>query len=75
MTPKDGNRCGNFCVGERNFVKDLDLSFKPFLGILGTGLVTAHGKNWQNQRVKVGPILRSDMLEHLMEITTNATDR
>jgi len=41
-------------IGQRSFVKDLDMSFKPFMGILGTGLVTAHGAHWQQQRVKVG---------------------
>ena len=51
------------------------MSFKPFMGILGTGLVTAHGAHWQQQRVKVGPVLRYDMLEHVAEIAHAATQR
>ena len=51
------------------------MSFKPFMGILGTGLVTANGAHWQQQRVKVGPVLRYDMLEHVAEIAHAATQR
>jgi cytochrome P450 len=51
------------------------MSFKPFMGILGTGLVTAHGAHWQQQRVKVGPVLRNDMLEGVADIAHAATER
>lgn len=51
------------------------MSFKPFMGILGTGLVTSDGAHWQQQRVKVGPVLRHDMLENLADVAQAATER
>lgn len=38
-------------TGQRLYDKDLDFSYKPFLSILGTGLVTANGAHWQKQRL------------------------
>lgn len=35
-----------FQVAYKNFPKDVDLSFRPFLGILGNGLVTSDGDSW-----------------------------
>lgn len=62
-------------AGQRNYIKDKDMSFKPFMGILGTGLVTSEGAHWQHQRLKVGPVLRYDMLEGLALTAQNATSR
>lgn len=36
---------------QKLYDKDLDFSYKPFLSILGTGLVTANGAHWQKQRL------------------------
>lgn len=47
---------------QRLYDKDLGFSYKPFLPILGTGLVTANGQQWQKQRVLIGPALRVDIL-------------
>ena len=55
--------------------KDLDFSYGPFLPILGTGLVTANGALWQKQRLLMAPALRVDMLDAIIPIAKNATDR
>lgn len=55
--------------------KDLDFSYKPFLPILGSGLVTANGDHWQGQRLLMAPALRVDMLDAILPIARRATDR
>jgi len=59
----------------RSFAKDLDFSFKPFLPILGTGLVTASGRLWQSQRLLIAPALRVDVLEVVPGIAVRAAER
>ena len=39
-----------FSKRQKNYPKDNELSFKPFLDILGTGIVTSHGESWKRQR-------------------------
>jgi cytochrome P450 len=55
-----------FQTNARNYVKDLDFSFHPFLPILGTGLVTAQGALWQSQRLLMAPTLRVDVLDDVV---------
>lgn len=55
-----------FQTNQRNYVKDLDFSFHPFLPILGTGLVTAQGQHWQQQRLLMAPTLRVDVLDDVV---------
>lgn len=57
------------------YEKDLDFSYKPFLSILGSGLVTANGAHWQKQRILMAPALRVDMLDAILPIAKRATDR
>ncbi|EFN52051.1 hypothetical protein CHLNCDRAFT_139264 [Chlorella variabilis] len=64
-----------FQTRQRLYEKDLDFSYKPFLSILGTGLVTADGPHWQKQRLLMAPALRIDMLDAIIPITKNAVDR
>lgn len=59
----------------RAFGKDTDFSFKPFLPILGTGLVTAHGPLWRAQRLLIAPALRVDALEAVPSIAAAAVGR
>ena len=59
----------------RAFHKDLDFSFLPYLPILGTGLVTAHGEQWQKQRLLMAPTLRVDILSSVIRLTREAVDR
>lgn len=57
------------------YEKDLDFSYKPFLPILGSGLVTANGSHWQKQRLLMAPALRIDMLDAIIPIAKRAVDR
>jgi cytochrome P450 len=59
----------------RAFAKDTDFSFKPFLPILGTGLVTAAGPLWQAQRLLIAPALRVDVLDAVPPIAAAAAAR
>lgn len=33
--------------------KDIDFAYRPFLSLLGTGIVTSDGPKWRKQRNKV----------------------
>lgn len=60
---------------QRLYEKDLGFSYHPFLPILGSGLVTANGSLWQTQRVLIGPALRMDILDDVVNIAKSAVDR
>lgn len=64
-----------FQTGQKLYEKELDLSYKPFLPILGSGLVTADGALWQKQRLLIGPALRTDILDDIIPIAKGATER
>ena len=53
-------------TGVKNYVKDTDFSYKPFMPILGSGLVSAHGELWQHQRLLMAPTLRVHALEDVV---------
>jgi len=64
-----------FQTGHKLYEKDLALSYKPFLPILGSGLVTADGALWQKQRLLIAPALRTDLLDDIIPIAQRATER
>eukprot|EP00198_Chlamydomonas_reinhardtii_P012870 XP_001702207.1 cytochrome P450 [Chlamydomonas reinhardtii] len=64
-----------FQTGYKLYEKDLKLSYRPFLPILGTGLVTSDGALWQKQRMLMGPALRVDVLDDIIRIAKKAIDR
>ncbi|PNH07696.1 Protein LUTEIN DEFICIENT 5, chloroplastic [Tetrabaena socialis] len=64
-----------FQTGYKMYEKDLALSYRPFLPILGTGLVTSDGALWQKQRMLMGPALRVDVLDDIIRIAKKAVDR
>lgn len=64
-----------FQTKQRLYEKDLGFSYHPFLPILGSGLVTANGSLWQAQRVLIGPALRMDILDDVVNIAKSAVDR
>ncbi|GLC42904.1 hypothetical protein PLESTB_001812700 [Pleodorina starrii] len=64
-----------FQTGYKMYEKDLDVSYRPFLPILGSGLVTADGALWQKQRMLMGPALRVDVLDDIIRIAKKAVDR
>ena len=47
-----------FQTKQRIYDKDRDFSYRPFLSLLGTGLVTSSGEDWLHQRSLVAPALR-----------------
>lgn len=55
--------------------KDVDVTMKPFLSILGTGIVTSEGAAWLKQRLKMSHPLRRDVLEIIPSHTLAAVQR
>jgi cytochrome P450 len=55
--------------------KDVQVTMKPFLSILGTGLVSSEGSHWLQQRLHVSQALRQDILECIPWHTLNAIQR
>jgi cytochrome P450 len=47
----------------RSFKKDLDFTYKPFMVLLGTGLVTSEGALWRKQRTLVSSVFRVEILD------------
>jgi cytochrome P450 len=57
------------------FKKDIPFTYEPFMPLLGRGLVTSDGKQWQDQRVRLSKALRIDILEDIPGITLRAVQR
>lgn len=64
-----------FQTHQRVYDKDLYWAYYHFLDILGTGLVTANGSLWQQQRLLIGPVLRQEMLDEVIGMARSAVDR
>jgi cytochrome P450 len=45
-----------------SFLKDREWTYKPFLVLLGNGLVTSHGKSWLRQRTVLANHFKRDIL-------------
>lgn len=59
----------------QNVKKDSNFSYKPFLPILGKGIVTSEGKSWMDQRRKISTALKVDVLELIPGATLGAVQR
>ncbi len=59
----------------QNVKKDVEFAYKPFLPILGKGIVTSEGKSWMNQRRKISGALKVDILEYIPRATLSAVQR
>jgi len=59
----------------QNVKKDVLFAYKPFLPILGTGIVTSEGKSWMYQRRKISTALKVDILELIPGATLGAVKR
>ena len=46
----------------KNYTKDTEFAYAPFLDILGTGLVTSNGEQWRKMRNHISKALRVDIL-------------
>lgn len=58
-----------------NVKKDTANVMKPFLSILGTGIVTSENESWMKQRLKMSHPLRKDVLEIIPRQTVSAVQR
>ena len=56
----------------KNVKKDVAFAYKPFLPILGSGIVTSEGKSWMRQRLNISSALRFDVLDDIPRITLKA---
>lgn len=59
----------------RHVKKDVNFSMKPFLVILGKGIVSSENQSWMKQRLKMSTALRVDVLEIIPGITLEAVQR
>lgn len=59
----------------QNVKKDVEFAYKPFLPILGKGIVTSEGKSWMDQRRKISGALKVDILEEIPRATLEAVKR
>ena len=59
----------------QNVKKDSNFSYKPFLPILGTGIVTSEGSSWMKQRRKISSMLKVHILELIPDATLGAIQR
>ena len=57
------------------FKKDVDWTYKPFMVLLGNGLVTAEGSSWRKQRNLLSSHLRLEILDDIPNITVAAVQR
>ena len=57
------------------FKKDVAWTYKPFMVLLGNGLVTAEGSSWRKQRNLLSSHLRLDILDQIPSITIRAVER
>ena len=57
------------------FRKDLEWTYRPFMVLLGNGLVTAHGESWRKQRFLLAHHLRNDILEEIPQMGFRAMQR
>jgi len=55
--------------------KDVTFAYKPFLPILGTGIVTAEGTSWMKQRRKISAPFKIEVLEIIPRVTIEAVQR
>lgn len=60
---------------QSNYVKDIELSYKPFLDLLGKGIVTSDGAYWKSQRTLLSHAFRVSILEETADVAKRAVDR
>ena len=74
---KDGRQSLHYrmrcCHGRNLFV--VVWTYKPFMVLLGRGLVTSEGEEWRRQRTLFSHKLRVDILSEIPAITTRAVRR
>ncbi|CAM9495085.1 unnamed protein product, partial [Choristocarpus tenellus] len=58
-----------------NFHKDVGFTYRPFLSLLGTGIVTSDGLRWRSQRNKVSAAFRIEVLSEIPGMSQRAVAR
>lgn len=58
-----------------SFKKDTDWTYKPFMVLLGNGIVTSEGQSWHRQRRLLASYLKFDILNVIPSITIKAVHR
>lgn len=62
-------------TNQRYYRKDLGMSYKEFMCILGRGLVTSEDQAWVRGRMLLSHAFRIDILDDIPDIATRATRR
>jgi cytochrome P450 len=57
------------------FKKDTDWTYKPFMVLLGNGLVTSEGSSWRTQRTLLANHLKINILEYIPSMALQAVQR
>ncbi|CAM9396865.1 unnamed protein product [Hapterophycus canaliculatus] len=57
------------------YQKDIDFAYRPFLSLLGTGIVTSDGPKWRKQRNKVSAAFRIEVLSAVPGMSQRAVAR
>lgn len=58
-----------------SFKKDLEWTYKPFLVLLGTGIVTSEGQRWLKQRALLSNHLKKEILELIPDMAVKTAIR
>ena len=62
-------------TNQRNYHKDLAMSYKHFMCLLGKGLVTSEGEKWRKGRILLSHALRIDILDEVPALALEAFQR
>lgn len=62
-------------TNQRNYCKDVATSYKHFMCLLGSGLVTSEGEKWKKGRLLLSHALRIDILDDVPLITHRAVTK
>lgn len=58
-----------------SFQKDVEWTYKPFMVLLGRGIVTSEGERWLKSRKLLASYMKNDVLNIIPEITFKAMQR
>ncbi|RNF00433.1 cytochrome p450-like protein [Trypanosoma rangeli] len=62
-------------TNQRNYMKDIAVSYKHFICLLGKGLVTSEGEKWKKGRLLLSHAMRIDILEEVPQLAMRAAGR
>ena len=62
-------------TNQRNYIKDTEFAYRPFMPVLGNGLITSKGDLWKHQRILLSSAFRQEILEETVDVAKRAVDR